>query len=393
MNSGETHTDRFLTFILHAIFFLSGISTVLIGQVLPVIALRFDLNDLEAGYCFPAQYAGSITGTILTNWFARAGNLVRASALGALLMAVGVLMLETGSYQLVLAGFLVNGLGIGLTLPAINVLILERNSLDCASALSFLNFFWGVGAIVSKPFVDATASGTSLLVTTALLAAPLGIAGALMFIVPGQAEVKVAKDSDDGENAISVWSRPLAWAISGFNFIHVGFESGVGGWLTTYTNRVDAAGTPQLFSPTLLFFLFFVLGRGIAPAFLRYIDENRMIMLSLLVILAGLAITLSASGTFQLGIGASLSGLGTSSIFPTNISRFSRTFGQAAMRRATPLFLCGTLGAVTVTWLIGFLSERFGSLRSGMFVLVGSVLTLLALQTFLSLRTSLKTSM
>ena len=41
-----------------------------------------------------------------------------------------------------------------------------------------------------------------------------------------------------------------------------------------------------------------------------------------------------------LTIGASLCGIGTSSVFPTNVARFSKTFGSDAMRRATPLF-CG----------------------------------------------------
>ena len=110
-----------------------------------------------------------------------------------------------------------------------------------------------------------------------------------------------------------------------------------------------------------------------------------MIFISLLVILSGLALILTASETIQLGIGGALSGIGTSSVFPTNISRFSKAFGADAMRRATPLFLSGTLGATAVTWLIGFLSQRFGDLRSGMYVLAASIVLLIILQTALGL--------
>ena len=104
------------------------------------------------------------------------------------------------------------------------------------------------------------------------------------------------------------------------------------------------------------------------------------------MILAGLALVLTATENLQLGLGAVLCGLGTSSVFPTNVSRFSKAFGADAMRRATPLFLSGTLGATAITWLIGFLSERLGDLRSGMYVLAVSIILLVVLQTVLSFR-------
>ncbi|HLA96170.1 MAG TPA: hypothetical protein VK612_10645, partial [Pyrinomonadaceae bacterium] len=144
--------------------------------------------------------------------------------------------------------------------------------------------------------------------------------------------------------------------------------------------RVQGGMAVHWISPTLLFFLFFVIGRGIAPAFFKYVNENQMLLLSLLIILAGLAITLTASSVLLLSIGAAICGFGSSSIFPTNVSRFSKTFGADAMRRATPFFICGTLGSTVITWLIGFLSNRTGSLRSGMLVLVFSVCFLLAFQ-------------
>ncbi len=382
-NSG---TDRALTILLHAVFFFSGVATVIIGQVLPFIGLRFQLDDLQLGYLFPAQFLGSITGTVVTNWLGRQGRLIPASAVGGFLMAIGLAMLNLGSYELVLAAFVVNGLGIGLTLPAINVLTLERNPENSASALNFLNFFWGLGAIASKPLVDFTVQGTSLFTTTLLLSAPLIVLSIAILVTPKPTEASLKPKSENDEAHTPIWSTPLAWAIALFAFIHVGFETGMGGWLTTYADRVEGSTTARLVTPTFLFFLFFVIGRGIAPAFFRYLDENKVIFLNLLIILAGLALVLTASESVQLGLGGALCGLGTSSVFPTNVSRFSKAFGYEAMRRATPLFLSGTLGATAVTWLIGFLSQRFGDLRSGMYVLVVSIILLILIQTALGFR-------
>lgn len=382
----SARADRRLSALLHFVFFLSGIATVLIGQVLPVLSSKLELNDLLSGYFFPAQFAGSLTGTLLTNWFGRKGKLVLASTIGSGLMAVGMVMLNLGSYELVLAAFLVNGLGVGLTLPAINVLILERHQENSAAALSFLNFFWGVGAIVCKPFVDLTVRGESLWLTTGILVTPLTFSAIFLFALPSGGEARVER-AEEGEGSLKpIWSTPMAWAIASFNFIHVGFESGVGGWLTTYTNRLEGTAVLHLISPTFLFFLFFVIGRGMAPLIFRFLNENRMLLLSLVTILIGLVVALSAEGITQLGMGAALCGLGTSSIFPTNVSRFSKIFGADAMRRATPLFIAGTSGATVTTWLIGFLSSATGSLHSGMLVLVISVSSLIVLQIVIASR-------
>src|SRR5687768_12388484 len=254
---------RRLDALLHFVFLLSGVATVLIGQVLPVLSGKFDLNDLQSGYFFPAQFVGSLTGTLLTNWFGRGGKLVLASAIGSGLMAAGMLMLNLGTYELVLLAFIVNGLGLGLTLPAINVLTLERNPENSAAALTFLNFFWGIGAIVCKPFVDLTVRGESLLLTTGILAVPLALSAAILFLAPSKTEARVQRPAEGEASLAPIWSTPMALGIAAFNFIHVGFESGMGGWLTTYTNRIEGGPALHLISPTFLFFLFFVAGRGI----------------------------------------------------------------------------------------------------------------------------------
>ena len=383
----KNYSPRLVKFTLHVIFFLSGIATVLIGQVLPVMARHFTLNDLQAGFFFPIQFAGSLIGTYLTSQFGKRNNFLAAAVLGSILMGGGVLMMNIDSFSVCLIGFFINGLGIGLTLPSINMLILELNPESPASALSVLNFCWGLGAILSKPFVDLLSTADNVGLTTYVLAAPLLAAALLLFVAVGERKPSplLTFDTSDAE-PVPIWTMPIAWAIAAFNFVHVGFESSMGGWLTTYTGRLDGQPLFAWLSPTLLYFLFFVLGRGVAPALFRFLNENKMLMFGLLVILAGMIVTLSAGSVINLSLGASLAGFGTSWIFPTNVSRFSRFFGPTATRRATPLFIAGTLGSAASTWLIGFISDRTGSLRSGMVVLVVSVLLLIVLQIGLSLR-------
>lgn len=375
--------------VLHVLFFLSGIATVLIGQVLPVFAKRFSLNDLQLSYFFPAQFAGSLAGTYLTSRFAKKDNYLGATVIGCVLMTAGLLLMNVDLFSVCLIGFLVNGVGIGMTLPSINMLILESAGERSASALVLLNFFWGVGAIVSKPFVDLFSTVDRIGPTTYLLAAPIfGFALLLLFIARPSKRIVTTVADERPDDMLPIWSTPLAWMIALFNFIHVGFESGIGGWLTTYTGRVEGQPILPWLSPTLLYFSFFVIGRGIAPALFRFLNENKMLMLGLSLVLLGMIVLLTARTVDQLSLGAIIAGFGTSWIFPTNVSRFSKTFGPTASRRATPLFILGTLGSASVTWLIGFISDRTGSLNSGMYVLFVSVVLLIVLQIGLTIRSS-----
>ncbi|HMQ03183.1 MAG TPA: MFS transporter [Pyrinomonadaceae bacterium] len=383
----EPKSSRTLSVLLHIVFFVSGIATVLIGQVLPILATSFSLSDLEAGYFFPAQFSGSVAGTLMTSWFGRRNRFKQASMVGSVAMAAGIMAMNLPDYYGCLAGFVLNGMGIGLTLPAVNLLVLELNPIRSGSALSVLNFCWGLGAILCKPFVDLTSTRTDILLTSVILFLPLAVCACLLLLVsePVRSPRERTSSNDPEGPSFPIWTTGLAWTIALFNFVHVGFESGIGGWLTTYSERVEGSAVVHLFSPTFLYFLFFVVGRGMAPLFFRVLSEDRLIFLNLGLMLTGSYLVLTAEGLTALAIGSSIAGFGASSVFPTNLSRFARIFGPTATRRATPLFISGTAGAAAVTWMIGFFSDTTGTLRAGMFVLLGCVLVLLVLQIALSI--------
>ncbi|QQS31751.1 MAG: MFS transporter [Acidobacteriota bacterium] len=372
--------------LLHLMFFLSGIATVLIGQVLPILSRSFGLNDLYAGFFFPAQFSGSIIGTLVSGRFAQRNDHKNAVVTGGFCFCLGILLLTIESYAACLSGFFILGLGVGLTLPSINMVVVELNPERSGPALSFLNFFWGLGAIVCKPFVDAFSSETNFVGTALFLTVAIAVTTILLIFTAVQSRSHSPMETADS-NSTPIWRHPVAWAIAAFNLVHVGFESGMGGWLTTYAGRLPGEMPAGWLSPTLFYFLLFVIGRGAAPILFRFLDDNKMLFLGLFIVAAGMVLALSADSVALLGTGAALAGFGTSWLFPTNISRFSKTFGPEATRRATPLFVAGTIGAALSTWLVGFVSDAAGGLWFGMLVLGVFSAVLIVIQTLLVLRT------
>lgn len=385
----DTPKVRSLKILLHIIFFLSGIATVLIGQVLPIMATHFRLNDLQVSFFFPSQFAGSLFGTYITSRLARRNNYMAAAMAGGIAMACGALLMNLDYFAFGLFGFFVVGMGVGLSLPSINMMIVEVNPDRSGPALNLLNFCWGIGAILCKPFVDTFSTQDSIGVTTIVLAVPLLAFSLALRLVAGQPKnAPVRKAAAEDPDFVPIWRTPLAWTIALFNFIHVGFESGMGGWLTTYTTRLEGEPVIHWLSPTLLYFLLFVIGRGVAPLMFRYLNENKMLFLGLSIVLGGMIISMTAVNVQALCVGSAVAGFGTSWIFPTNVSRFSKTFGPSATRQFTPLFMCGTLGAASMTWLIGFISDRTGNLHSGMYVLLVGAILLMVVQIYLAFTTA-----
>lgn len=380
----KAEPDSLLKFFLHFGFLVSGTMTVLIGQILPILSVRLSLDDTQAGYFFIAQFSGSIVGTFLTQPLVKRFGFGTATVFGFLMMTAGVLGLNSSEWIFCLVAFVTTGFGIGITLPTINMLTVELNPLKVTPALNFLNFFWGVGAILCQPFINSFGTPTSIFQPTVILAVLLFINGATIFFASRRNAPPQVYELSENESHPPIWTTTTAWLIALFNFVHVGFESGMGGWITTYATRLpnQDAGIGWL-SPTLAYFSFFVFGRLAAPLSAKFLDENKMLLAGLLLTTLGVVILLLGATLEVLVLGAMFAGFGTSSIFPTNMARFTKTFGASATRRATPLFISGTLGAALTTWLIGYVSTNYQSLRFGMFVLLASCGLLIVLQIYL----------
>lgn len=389
MQNQTNNNSRRLNFLLHFAFFLSGVATVLVGQVLPVLFKKLSLNDNHGGQLFIAQFIGSLTGNFIYNFTVKRFGFLFSILFGMLALASGCLVINANNWSVCLLGFVILGIGIGATLTSINMFVAEKNPQRQAAALNILNFFWGVGAILSQPYIAFLGTPTSALLPTFLLAGLFFLTTILIFFSSRDGEPKQSFEKTTEPVLTPIWTNPTAWLITFFNFVHVGIETGIGGWLTTYSVRFPENLSGSI-SATPVFFLFFVIGRGFASVFLKVLSINKFLLFSLLTLSGGIVLMLMAQNYWFLLFGASVAGFGTSGIFPTNLARFTRVFGESATRRAAPFFICGGLGGAFTTWLIGYISYYSNNLRSGIFVLLVSSLILIFLQTMLSGKTLLR---
>jgi fucose permease len=364
-----------LTLAAYASFVPIGIATVLLGPMLPTLSARWSLNYSQAGALFTAQYLAStlavaLSGVLVSRWGFRF-----AIKIGLLLMGAALALLLAGPKIMGVLCIAASGAGMGLAVPAGNLLVAEVNPGRRSATLNLLNFCWSAGAVACPflvaaaakshriPFFLAAVAGFSILVTIGIAAMPSSIV-----------EPLTTKDAGNKNGPAVVWKQGVSIALAALFFLYVGLENGFGGWIASYAKSLRTLAPPLALMSPSFFYGSLMLGRWLAPLFLRLTDEIRLARAGLLLASAGMASLIFSQGLRGVVVSASLAGLGLSCVYPITISLLSREFGSAAARVGSLMFTSSNIGGGTVPWTMGVLSNHFGTLRAGLAVpLLGCV--------------------
>ncbi|WP_280117555.1 MFS transporter [Paenibacillus cellulositrophicus] len=130
-------------------YFLIGLAHVVLGSVLPVLLEHYDREYSEGGTLIFTQFAGFLAGVLVSPWLNR-----RFGKRGGLLIAIGLLTAAELVYTLLppwewlYAIAVCAGFGFGMIEAVIGTIIIAAITDKTAVAMSRLEVFFGVGAMV-----------------------------------------------------------------------------------------------------------------------------------------------------------------------------------------------------------------------------------------------------
>ena len=362
----STDGSRLFARVASAGFVLTGVVNTFLGPILPVLAARWQLSDSRSGYFFTTQFVGSMLGVSISSFLLPRRGFRFTIGLSYLLMAVGVGCLALSQWCYGLLGTLALGLGFGVAIPATNLLISGANQHRRASALSILNFCWGLGA-VSAPLALYLASRQNQVQTFVVLLSGLLLLAAMGTAIIGRTELKSdGKKSPEPQRTTTPKWRFVAM-IGGMFFLYVAIEASVGGWIATLAKRAPSGMAGSWVMAPSLFWGGLLAGRGIAPLVLSRMRERRMALASLTVAGTGMCILLVSSQWQWISAAGLVVGFGLAAIFPITVALLSHFQGMEK-RRAGPMFAMAGLGGALMPWLVGAVSTWSGSLRAGLMV-------------------------
>jgi MFS transporter, FHS family, glucose/mannose:H+ symporter len=361
-----------LTTAAYISFVPIGIANVMLGPLLPTLSDRWSLNYAQAGALFTAQYTAGTIGVALSGAVVWWRGYRFAMKSGMLLMSAGLVLLLLGPKWLGVLSIAGYGAGLGIAVPAANLMVAELNPARRAAALNWLNFYWSAGA-VACPFLVAAATRIHRmpLFLTAVSGFALLVAAGIPRVPANPGEP--ASPANDTTQLVSLIQSQLRvfLILAVLFFIYVGTENGFGGWVASFAKSLGTVSpTMSLISPSF-FYASLMLGRWLAPFLLRFDTEVRLVRMGLLLACAGAGGLLWSQGWIGVLVSACAAGLGLSYVYPITISLLSKEFGSASARIGSLMFVLSNIGGGLLPWFVGLVSNRSGTLKTGLLIPLG----------------------
>ncbi len=350
-------------------FLLAGMGTVLLGPILPYLAGRWHLQDVDSGLLLFAKFTGAFLGGISVPSRLRHGILY---GLGLSFAGFTAFAFATGPYTGAATLFLC-GIGLGLIIASTNILAGLRYSDRPGSALALINFFWAFGAVTTGILIAALLphhSLGSLLIPFASLSLVVAVGGAAQRTgTPSPGAQETAPDT-------TPLPRPAFLLFAAMLFLYGGLETCLTQWLTTYSVRYTTGEILGGQSAIVVLWSALTLGRALTAALLRRMGETSLQRLALVASVLLIPVLATRSTASGLSITCILLGLALAPFFPTTFGILLRHRPPA--REAGLILAVSGLGAAGLTWLMGFVSTHAGGLRIAMAIPFAAAVALLA---------------
>ena len=366
--------NRQLILAAQIAFLPTGILTTLLGPMLPILIVRWALNDTQAGSLFLVQFLASLTGVQISGILLARVGFRPAFLSGLLLMAGGVATLYLGSPGLGMVSVAVYGLGLGFIIPTCNLMIAEIAPGSRAAAVSLLNLYWGVGAVLCSLLVAWTERHQLI---------PAFLAAVSVFLVLLAATVRnlpfphAVKSTGSPMAWRKICKDPTIWLFAAVFFLYPGAETAVGGWIGSYVARMGSRGAAMGPMMPAFFWSALMLGRASAGLILKHLPERRVLQAGFATATAGIGLMLYSSTLPGVTAAALVTGLSFATLYPITVARFSHRFGVAARSIGSVMFSLASVGPAVLPWMVGVISKATGNLRAGLAVPLAATAILL----------------
>ena len=358
--------------LMHAVFVLAGLGTMLLGPILPLLSTKWHLTDSQAGLLLLAQFCGATLGGVTVS-----SRLAKDLLAGLAAGWIGFLGFAIApGLPLALFALFIGGFGVGRIIATVNILGGSRSTANRGSALARLNFTFAFGALLS-PLLAAW-------LTPHLALRDLLFAFAICFLACQIAltlELRKAPPVEAKASSVSATEASLAPRLflyfAALIFLYGGIETCLAGWLTTYALRYGQASLVLSEYTMVLLLCGLTSGRALASWLMLKMQETSLLRIAL-VLSAGLAGALAlAHEAAWIAILAVLLGICLAPIFPAS---FALLMAHRPPARTAGIVLAASgLGAAAIPWLMGVVSTRANSLQFALILPVAAVAAMLLL--------------
>lgn len=369
-SAAKSAPDRYFlsSAVLGAGFSITGVGTLMLGILLPVLAAKWGLRDSQSGLLLFLQFLGSSLGAVFTG-----KDRVRALATGYGLLVATCFVLAVAGSRVAYAAFFFWGLGLGLAMTATSLIISDRAGGYRALHLERLNFTWSLGAAAAPflliPFLRGAGFRIFVLVLQAIFLLLF-----LWAVLGERKQVRLGFETLSETPASCAAPRRAFAPLVVLAVCAVGIETALSGWLTTYSHRTDPHGVRAEVLAAGFFLAGIVLSRLVfSTRLLALLGRRRVLRSALWSTVVATALIVAGQNGITLDVAAALGGLSIGPLYPLLLSYLLELSPRGW------IFSAAGMGAAFFPWLTGALSSACGALRYGLVAPCVAALIMVAL--------------
>lgn len=363
--SGVKDQKRILNACFYA-FFINGITSLIIGAILPYLLADFQIGYDKGGMLISFQSIGnllaSFLGGIISVYIGRRNAIVALSLMTALGFS-GMVIFK--SPAILILPFFLTGVGRGSVSNLSNTIVNDVSDGN-PKDLNILHTFFAVGAFMA-PFVASWLLNNGFSWRFVLgLVATLAALMTLNFATSNIDNTRPEKErkEDKKKSSLDFLKNVDFYLSSGILFFYVGVEYAVNNWIVTYLKDSGIMSTSMAQKILSMLWIIIIFGRLFIAYMSKKVDKRSILLISSIGTMVFFLLFLLSSSTWAiaiciLGLGFCLSG-----IYPTTISNAGSVLKGSSLAMGTILGIAG-LGGIIMPYVTGVVAENYG-IKGGM---------------------------
>jgi len=349
---------------LYVGFIATGVALTIPGALLPLLLVRWSMNDARGGLLLFSFYAVGSFGS----YYAR-GRMNWSVARGAVLTVLGAICLGWAGRWTAYGAIALYGLGLSLTMTSISLLLSQRFPEQRRLELTRLNLVWAVGAALGPWIALRSTRGAATTQAAAVLhgqhvllgvAAFFALAAVWSVVMEEVPVVAVSAKPATATKGNAGGGPGVPWALLVLIFGATGVDAAAGGWLTSYAQRAGDSLGITIGAATFLWVGSFVSRVVHSTKWASRLPERAVLGSSMVAMTAALALLLAWPAGIVTMVAAAVLGLAAGPVYPLVIAAALR------YRENSTVFAVAGVGASILPLLTGALSSWTHSLRAGL---------------------------
>ncbi|SNS16918.1 Fucose permease [Anaerovirgula multivorans] len=367
--------ERYILNCCFFVFAVNGLYSMILGSLLPLISVEYELNNTVSGGLISAHQAGNLIAGfiagILPLYLGRKKSIIFLCSF--VVMGFSIMIL-TGNPVLLILGFLFTGLSRG-SISNFNNTIVNEISNSSPAALNILHSIFAVGALTS-PFLVILSTNISGELGWKIAAGFIIILAIISMLLFSRMKIgNTGKKSEKVKMSYEFLKNKDFCISAGILFFYLCAEATINGWMVKYF--IDSSIMTIEYAQMLASLLWVVIlaGRLTCAFWGDRISKKVLLLITSCGTAAFYLLLLSTNNLKVITIAIMGLGFSMAGIYPTTISTVGNIIKSYPMAMGVLLML-GGIGAIIMPIITGALSDAFG-IFAGMSAIVGAIVLMI----------------